>query len=410
MVARPAALNSRWTSNSAFTTPDDASRTSPLKCLKLWAQVCGASAFTTQRAPYLTRTIGQRAVAGAKTRPRNATQAAADTPTLVTRRRMPRRRTSQTRLSSATSSPSLGGLPEPLPLENEPHALLTSLTRSDPAPELPRMPIDRIVLNQMSMASAQHHAPRQRVSRRSVATQLVLAFPTWGGARRGAGRPPKGARAGVSHLRRHAHAARHPLHVTLKLVDGVESLRGSKLFPEVRAALAAGKQRSGFRLVHFSVQRDHVHLIAEAQDRRALARGVQGLSIRLARTVNRRLGRRGRLFADRYHSRALKTPREVRLALRYVFGNVKKHGSTHDGGARSVPFGFVDPCSSAAWSAGFSRPQGLAFGSRRAREDWTRRSGATEPPVVEPHSWLLRVGHCRAGPLDIDHAPSGEYL
>ena len=84
-------------------------------------------------------------------------------------------------------------------------------------------------------------------------------------------------------------------------MPGLPSLRGGRLFSEVRFALAAGRGRFGLRLVHFSVQSNHLHLIVEAADARALARGMQGLLVRVARAVNRTLVRRGRLFADRYH-------------------------------------------------------------------------------------------------------------
>src|SRR4051794_4676322 len=155
--------------------------------------------------------------------------------------------------------------------------------------------------------------------------QLGFDFRTWGGARTNAGRPPKGRTAGVSHLRRPSHSLAHPLHITLRVGRGIPSLRERSLFSVVRRALDRGKRQFGFSLVQFSVQRDHLHLIAEASDRRALSRGMQGLSIRVARAVNARLGRSGKLFVDRYHARALTTPRTVRLALRYVLLNVRKH-------------------------------------------------------------------------------------
>jgi putative transposase len=59
------------------------------------------------------------------------------------------------------------------------------------------------------------------------------------------------------------------------------------------------RERDGCRVVHFTVQSNHLHVIAEARDAMALARGVQALSIRIARAVNRVLGRRGPVFADR---------------------------------------------------------------------------------------------------------------
>jgi len=232
--------------------------------------------------------------------------------------------------------------------------------------------------------------------------QRAFHFHTWGGARAGAGRKPSGRRAGVAHLRRPAHAARHPLHVTLRIRAGLPALREHELFIQVRRALVAGRERFGFRLVHFSVQRDHLHLLAEAASRRALSRGVQGLSIRVARAINRRLQRHGKVFADRYHARALKTPRSVRWALRYVLLNVRKH----ERGAWDLPFGFVDSCSSAAWFNGFARPAELIFGARQCREEFRARHGL-DSPVVAARTWLLTVGPTRAPPFDVDEVPGG---
>ena len=105
------------------------------------------------------------------------------------------------------------------------------------------------------------------------------------------------------------------------MASGVPSLRGFDVFPAVHAALSLA-QRAGFRITTFSVQDDHVHLLVEAADRAALVSGARGLQVRLARTINRATGHRGRVMGDRYHVRALRTPREVRIALVYVLRNV----------------------------------------------------------------------------------------
>jgi len=240
--------------------------------------------------------------------------------------------------------------------------------------------------------------------------QLELNFRTWGGQRKGAGRPPKGSTAGVSHLRRPSLSRHHPLHVTLRIVAGVPSLRAWRLFSSLRAALARGQERFGFRLVHFSVQSNHIHLVAEARTGEALSRGMQGLSVRLARAINRTLARRGRVFADRYHARALKTPRAVHFALRYVLLNARKHRPRTSPLAPSsdalLP-GFIDSRSSAAWFDGFARPNELAFGAREVRAQW-RATSDLEAPVVAPLTWLLRRGSRRYG-FDIDDAPSGAH-
>jgi REP element-mobilizing transposase RayT len=80
----------------------------------------------------------------------------------------------------------------------------------------------------------------------------------------------------------------------------------------VRAAILAGGHRADFRVVEFSVQSNHVHLLVEAEGAASLTRGMNGLEVRLARRINRALGRSGAFFADRYHARSLRTPTEVR--------------------------------------------------------------------------------------------------
>ncbi|MEY4544363.1 MAG: hypothetical protein RL685_558 [Pseudomonadota bacterium] len=194
--------------------------------------------------------------------------------------------------------------------------------------------------------------------------QLSSTFRARGGRRRGTGRPPKGEVSGVSHARREQLSRHHAAHITLRVRRGLPSMRGSRTFAQVRAALAAGRERFGFRLVHFSVQRDHLHLLAEAANRHALSRGTQGLTVRLARGINRFVHSKGRVFPDRYHDRILKTPRAVRMALRYVLLNARKHERS------AVPSGFVDACSSAPWFEAFLRPATLVFGASAARAAW----------------------------------------
>ena len=157
----------------------------------------------------------------------------------------------------------------------------------------------------------------------------------------------------------------------------------------VRAAFAKACAREGFRLVHFAVMSNHVHYIVEADDARSLARGMQGLSIRVARGVNRVAGRVGRVFADRYHAEALPTPRQVRHALRYVLLNRQRH----NGGIR-VRFvgGEVDPCSSGAVFDGWARA--VSF-EERAGPETTAPAG----------TWLLRVGWRRHGAIDPREVP-----
>jgi len=156
-----------------------------------------------------------------------------------------------------------------------------------------------------------------------------FGFMNRGGAREGAGRK---ARLGAGGKRlHHSHAARkrvtrhRPVHVTLNVVAGLPSLRGALLAVHVLAAIAGGNQREDFRVVHFSVQSNHVHLICEAHGNKALALGMRGIGGRIAKKVNGVLGRKGRVIADRYHAHVLNTRAEVRNAVRYVLRNAERH-------------------------------------------------------------------------------------
>lgn len=229
------------------------------------------------------------------------------------------------------------------------------------------------------------------MKKRNTERQLEISFRRGrGGKREGAGRKRtvKGSR--VSHRRRSAFASRHPVHVTMKLRRDVGTLRTKSKVKVLRTALSACRQRAGGRVIHWSIQRDHIHLIAEASSAEALSRSMQGLSIRIAKGLNRLLGRKGAVFLDRYHVHILKTPREVRNALAYVLNNARRHAAQ-----RGVTLArtFVD-----------------AFSSWQFFDGWKDAPVATrepdpEAPVSPPKTWLLRVGRRCHGLLSIREVP-----
>ena len=160
------------------------------------------------------------------------------------------------------------------------------------------------------VAKGIHRASQFKKRTRGEWKQQSIAFPnTWGGKRKGAGRKRLAARPNVPHRARPAHGAGHPVLATLRA--RFRPLRSQYVFP------LPG-------IVHFSVQWDHLHLMVEASDERALSRGMQGVAIRIARSVNGLVMRRGRFWADRWHGRALTSPRQVRSALVYVLANFQK--------------------------------------------------------------------------------------
>jgi REP element-mobilizing transposase RayT len=219
--------------------------------------------------------------------------------------------------------------------------------------------------------------------------QTEMQFRTWGGKRDGAGRKPRfpNARPHVPHRARGAHKSAHPVHVTLRARAGLPPFRERGIFVELREAIRRASRSpavgDAFRVVQFSVQRDHVHLIVEARDRDVLSRGVRGLAIRLARAVNRALAVRGNVWSDRFHARELTSPRAVRNAIVYVLMNARKHGTRIASG--------IDAYSSAPWFDGFA-----------ARVDATP---VDSQPVFAPRTWLAGVGWRRRGLVRFDERP-----
>jgi REP-associated tyrosine transposase len=154
------------------------------------------------------------------------------------------------------------------------------------------------------------------------------------------------------------------LHVTTRVSDHVWNLRSQRCFRALRQALEKGCNRFGVRLVHFSIQGNHLHLIVECPDQVALGRATKGLLVRMARALNKVMHRRGQVFSDRYHAHLLRSPREAAHAVRYVLDNWRVHALRE---GRSPPAG-TDPCCSSAWA------------------------GASPPLVAEAQWWMLRAG------------------
>ena len=202
-------------------------------------------------------------------------------------------------------------------------------------------------------------------------SQLPLARKHgWGGARPGAGRKRKDGKVsppGVPHRPRPRLDGRCPVGITLKVRREVWSLRGARCVRGLRRALEDGRERGAFRVVHFSILGNHLHLIVEAANRAALSRGLGGLEVRMARALNRAMARTGPVFADRYHAHVLRTPTEVARARRYVLQNLAIHERRQGQQRAAGPAG--EPCGGDPFT-----------------------SAAMPSCAAEPRTWLLRIG------------------
>jgi REP element-mobilizing transposase RayT len=162
----------------------------------------------------------------------------------------------------------------------------------------------------------------------------------------------------VPHLKRADLSRHHPIHVTQRVQPGVGYLRSQLRAKIIEEALRAVGGR--MRVVHYSIQGNHLHLIVEVESTQDLSRAMQALAIRIAKRLNSLAARKGAVFVDRYYAHALATRREVAHAVKYVLDNYRHH--THE----YLPPRWRDPLSSAA-----------------PKED---------APVAPPRTWLLRVG------------------
>jgi REP element-mobilizing transposase RayT len=219
-------------------------------------------------------------------------------------------------------------------------------------------------------------------ARRRRARQGELFARAWGGPRLGSGPKRRAPREQVKHRARERFRGARPVHVTLHRMAGLPSLRETAAYRALVAALGAGSERFGLRLVHWSALGNHLHLMVEARDQAALSRGMQGLGVRIARALNRLWRRKGKVFSDRYHAHVLNYPKEVRTALAYVLHNARKHKAIAAG---------LDAFSSAAWFDGWL---GGAPNVRTAveRPRW----------LLEARSWLLARGWRLGGLLAVE--------
>ncbi|HSS01838.1 MAG TPA: transposase [Kofleriaceae bacterium] len=240
-------------------------------------------------------------------------------------------------------------------------------------------------------------------SKRSNEQEQLVLFPKRGGKRRGAGRPPKGVRPGSPHKARPFLHARYPVHVTLRAISAVGNLRRRCVYQAVREATLTTARREGFRIVHLSIQHNHLHLIVEACDKNALASGMQGFQISAAKHLNAAISkgrpgprRRGTVFPDRYHAEIITSPTQARHAISYTLNNFRKHREDQAGSASTWKVDW--------FSSGIMFPGWLEYGD----EAFLWRGPPTCDPLItyQPKTWLLREGWKKVGSISCYEIPS----
>jgi REP element-mobilizing transposase RayT len=242
--------------------------------------------------------------------------------------------------------------------------------------------------------------------------QQPFVFRTWGGKRKRAGRKQVNERKSQPHRARRELAPNQVLHVTLRVAQSVRRMRRRDAYRAIRKAMLVVLTRMDFRIVHLSIQANHVHLLVEADSKRALARGMQAFQISAARRLNAvdldgagRV-RRGSVFPDRYHEEIITGPTHARHTLSYVLNNWRKHKEDRVPATKAW---VLDPYSTATSFIGWI--ERVECVDRGEAERWVARALSPLPDDLEalpssaPQSWLLREGWKLGGNLSVFEAP-----
>jgi REP element-mobilizing transposase RayT len=211
-----------------------------------------------------------------------------------------------------------------------------------------------------------------------------------GGRRPGAGRPRKPNQHDAPHRKRPSLSPSNPVHVVLRTTAWTPRLRCGAVYRALRRVLARYLGRADFRIVHVSIQRNHVHLLVEAADRRALTRGMQSFAINAARAIQRGPGK---VFAYRYHATQIKTAWHARHALAYVLNNWRRH--REDSRSAQTLAAKLDPYAS-----------GIAFTGWAQRSRFRVPNGYAPLPVSAPRTQLLVFDWQRFGRIDLFEQPA----
>jgi REP element-mobilizing transposase RayT len=148
-------------------------------------------------------------------------------------------------------------------------------------------------------------------------TQLSLTNP------KGAGRKAIHDK-GIRHIEREVIKKDTVLHLTLKIEKNKANLKNKSILKALQQSIKKARLL-GLKVIQYTLEYDHVHLLVESSDKISLGKGMQSLGISFSKKINKIKKQNGKVFKTRYHFRKLSTPREIKNVLNYILGNGVKH-------------------------------------------------------------------------------------
>ena len=177
--------------------------------------------------------------------------------------------------------------------------------------------------------------------------QLSLTNP------KNAGRPAIHDK-GIRHRKREEIKRARPLHLTIKLNRA--QMQNKMILKHLKHSIKRGRLK-GLRIIHFSLQNDHVHLYAESESNLILTQGMKALGVSFAKRINKHFKTKGQVYKTRFHLRVLRSASEAKNVINYILKNGVKHNRTKS---------FIDSYSSWVVLHDFKL---IGLGRKKERED-----------------------------------------
>ncbi|MBC7427185.1 MAG: transposase [Bacteriovorax sp.] len=131
---------------------------------------------------------------------------------------------------------------------------------------------------------------------------------------------------GIRHTKREEISRPRPLHLTIKLIRA--DIQNKIFLKALRHAIVRARLQ-GLKIIHYSLEHDHIHLYAESSDNKTLGSGMKALGVSLVKKINIYFKRKGTCYKTRYHLRILRSASEVKNVINYILKNGIKHKRTN---------------------------------------------------------------------------------
>lgn len=131
----------------------------------------------------------------------------------------------------------------------------------------------------------------------------------------------------IRHTERPKFKNARSLHLTIKVRENKADIKSIKLLKALHHAIKRARLMK-LKIIHYTLEYNHVHLLVEADTHHALHRGMQAFGISFSKAINKTKRLKGTVYKHRYHFRQICSSRELKNVLHYIFHNGIKHGRT----------------------------------------------------------------------------------